>query len=132
MKASTFSKEEAMARYVSVALSVVKSRGEQRKPASRPSRCVAGVVVAFSRTVVHDRWRLRTRACYKQKCCLLVLVFVWSPRACCGRLVRLKWAKETSCIHATRTREVVRDSKAVQVVPLDTLRTDMSSVGCGW
>lgn len=29
MKASTFSKEEAMARYVSVALSVVKSRGEE-------------------------------------------------------------------------------------------------------
>lgn len=28
MRASTFSKEEAMARYVSVALSVVKSRGD--------------------------------------------------------------------------------------------------------
>ena len=32
MKASTFSKEEAMARYVTVALSVVKSRGKGSTP----------------------------------------------------------------------------------------------------
>lgn len=38
MRASTFSKEEAMARYVSIALSVVKSRGETVTYHSRSSR----------------------------------------------------------------------------------------------
>ncbi len=39
MQASTFSKEEAMARYVSVALSVVRSRGEPKRPTRVCTRC---------------------------------------------------------------------------------------------
>lgn len=46
MKASTFSKEEAMARYVSVALSVVKSRGEEKNGANVVAGTYVGAAVA--------------------------------------------------------------------------------------
>lgn len=65
MKASTFSKEEAMARYVSVALSVVKSRGEEGAtvvPSGVERCCRGGGVAVCERTSTRSGLRRSNNA----------------------------------------------------------------------